>query len=249
MGRWGELRECGLLLGIWLAPAAFLLIVQPKAWLNRKGIVRAGAVVAAVAVSILGADLYVGREADAEDALVPEMEDLTAHATGNVYVNDLPMLYQRQVKGVRLPATRDSGFEVEDNVSIVFNEYVERRELLEYGFQVARLEDGHLVYTNDEALVDHLKARGTEVYRYYPFGHEADLEYLAELNGLTLTEDGHTGRGRAREAADDRPGCHPFSGRLHRVLRAAHPFGGLYGGSAGDPGLPGGADLVRWSNT
>lgn len=189
-GLWGELRECALLLLIWLVPAAFILIVQPKRWLNRRGAILLGAVVALAGVTALGVNLYVGHCTDAEDPLAPELEELVAHATGPVYVNDLPLLYHRQVKGVELPSTRDSGFEVQQNVTIVFDERAERRELLEYGFQLARLEDGHLVYTNDAAVVDHLKARGAEVYRYYPFGREADLEALAEQNDLTLTEDG-----------------------------------------------------------
>lgn len=189
-GLWGELRECALLLAIWLLPAAFVLLVQPKRWMNRRGAILAGAVVALAGACVLATNLAVAHRAGAEDALVPELEDLAAHATGPLYVNDLPLLYHRQVKGVGLPATRDSGFEVQENVSVVFGERADRRELLEYGFQVARLEDGHLLYTNDAALIDHLRARGAKLYRYYPFGTLADLEALAELNGREMTQDG-----------------------------------------------------------
>ncbi len=187
---WGELKECVALLALWLLPAACLLIVpNPKRW-NRRGTALAGSTAALIAACALGAGLYIGRGADAEDALVPELEALVEHTDGAVYVNDLPLLYHRMVKGVGLPTTRESGFEVQDNVSIVFEDHVERRELMEYGFQVAQLADGHLVYTNDDAVVDYLKGRGTEVYRYYPFGTLVDLEALAEVNNLDVTEEG-----------------------------------------------------------
>ena len=188
---WGELRECTALLLIWLMPAACVLIAPaPKRWLCRQTAALAGAVVAVIAMGAVAATLYVDRQAKAEDALVPELEALAEHARGNVYTNDLPLLYHRRVKGVDLPTTRDSGFEVEENVSIVFGDKEERRELMEYGFQVARLNDGHILYTNDDVVVGFLKERGTEVYRYYPFGTEVDLEALADLNNLTWTEDG-----------------------------------------------------------
>ena len=107
-----------------------------------------------------------------------------------MYVNDLPLLYHRQVKGVDLPATRDSGYEVCKNASVVFEAGAECRELLDHGFQMAQLDDGHLLCTNDEGVVDALSARGTAFYPYNPFGREADLEPLAELNELELTDDG-----------------------------------------------------------
>ena len=192
LGVWGELRECALLLAAWLAPAALVLFIQPKAWMNRRGAILTGAVAMAIIAAILGTDLYVDHRADSADALLDELETIAESATGPVYVNDLPLLYHRQVKGVDLTTTWDSGYEVLENASIVFEEETGSRELelIEAGFQVTELEDGHVLYTDDEAVIDALSARGTRFYRYYAFGHKADLEWLAELNGLTLTEDG-----------------------------------------------------------
>ena len=190
LGVWGELRECLLLLAIWMAPAALIMLVQPKRWLNRKGAILAGAAVAAIVAVALGSSFYIDRRADAEDALRPELEAIAEGASGKVYVNDLPLLYHRQVKGVDLPATRDSGYEVCKNASVVFEAGAECRELLDHGFQMAQLDDGHLLCTNDEGVVDALSARGTAFYPYNPFGREADLEPLAELNELELTDDG-----------------------------------------------------------
>ena len=190
MGLWGELRECALLLAIWLAPAALVLLVRlPK----RPGcghVVAAGAALAAVVVLAFGSSLFINSRADARDVPAEDLEAAVQASRGRVYANDLPLIYSRKVKGVTLPATRDSGYEVFENTSVVFAEEKESRELMEAGFQVARLGDDHLLYTNDEAVVDALTARGTRFYRYYPFGREADLEWLAELNSLALTDDG-----------------------------------------------------------
>lgn len=190
LGLWGELRECALLLVIWLAPAALILLVQPIKRLPRKHAILAGAVTVALIAVALGSNLYIDRRAESEPALLSDLEAVTEASQGRVYVNDLPLYYHQRVEGVGLPATRDSGYEVFDNVSVVFEARTERRELMEAGFQVAQLSDERLLYTNDDAVVEALSARGKRFYRYYPFGHEADLEWLAELNNLTLTDDG-----------------------------------------------------------
>lgn len=189
-GLWGELRECALLLIVWLVPAALMLLIQPRAWLNRRGAIGAGIVAAAIAAAVFGGNLYADRRADASDPLAAELEAIVQAARGPVYANDLPLLYHRQVKGVGLTTTRDSGFELKENASIVFEAGNERRELLEKGFQAAALSDGHLLYTNDAAVIDALSGEGARFYRYYAFGHAMDMEWLAELNGLTLTEGG-----------------------------------------------------------
>ncbi len=189
-GLWGELRECALLLIAWLIPAALALLIQPGAWMNRRGAIGAGIVAAAIAAAVFGGNLYADRCADASDARASELEAVVRAADGPVYANDLPLLYHRQVKGVGLTTTRDSGFELKEKASIVFEAGNERRELFEKGFQAAELEDGSLLYTNDAAVIDALSGEGARFYRYYAFGHAMDLEWLAELNGLTLTEEG-----------------------------------------------------------
>lgn len=190
LGLWGELRECLLLLALWLIPAALLLLARPAKRLTRRHAILTGAAAAVIAAIVLGSNLYIDRRAKAEQALLPELEAVVEASQGKVFVNDLPLLWHRQVKGVGLPATWDSGYEVYENVSVVFGEKKECRDLMESGFQVARLGDGHLLYTNDDAVVDALTARGEQFYRYYPFGREVDLKWLAELNYLTLTDDG-----------------------------------------------------------
>lgn len=190
LGLWGELREAALLLAIYMVPAALALLVRPKRRPNHKTAIAAGAVAAALAVAVVGSVFYIDRHADAGDDLATELETIAQSATGDVYVNDLPMLYARRVKGVDLPTTRASGFEACGTVSIVFGPETECRELIDSGFRTAELSDGHLLYTNDEGVIEALSAAGTQFYRYYAFGHEMDLEWLAELNGLTLTEDG-----------------------------------------------------------
>ena len=189
-GLWGELRECALLLIVWLVPAALILLLQPAAWLNRRGAIGAGIAAAVVAAAVFGGNLFVDRHADADDALAAELETIVQVADGPVYANDLPLLYHRQVKGVGLNTTRDSGFELKKNASIIFSAGNERRELLEKGFQMTAFPDGRLLYTNDAKVIDALSGGGAQFYRYYAFGHAMDMEWLAELNGLTLTDGG-----------------------------------------------------------
>ncbi len=189
LGLWGELRECVLLLAAWMLPTA-LLLLWPARRLNRRNAAALGATAAVIAAIVCAGSLYIDRHAGAEDALAAELNELTQCATGSVYVNDMPLKYRRLAKGLALPATRDSGYEVEENATVVFEAGAERRELMEYGFQVARLQDGHLVYTTDPAVIARLAERGTAVYRYYPFGREVDLASLAELNALQVTDEG-----------------------------------------------------------
>ena len=190
LGVWGELRECMLLLAIWMLTTALLLFIQPKEWLNRKGAIRTGAALAVIVAAAFGSTLYIDHCADAEDTLLPQLEMITRSAAGKVYVDELPLLYHRQIEGIDLPTTWETGYEVCPDVTVVFQAGAERRELLEHGFQVAQLEDGHLLYSNDSSVIDALSAQGVQFCHYYPFGHEVDLVWLAELNELTMTDDG-----------------------------------------------------------
>lgn len=189
-GAWGELRECAALLLVYLLPAAAILLAQPGSWTRGGWIVRVAALAACVALACVGGLWKLDRSAALAEPLVPEVQAVAECASGRVYVNDLPMLYHRQVKGVALPATKDSGFDACGCASVVFPEGGENPELLEAGFSLAKLADGALLYTNDPAVLSALGERGTTFYRYYPFGTEVDLAQLAEANGLSMPRDG-----------------------------------------------------------
>ena len=189
-GVWGELRECAVLLLVYLMPAAALLLARPERWTRAGWIVRAAALAACIALACVGGLWKLNRSAVRVEPLASDLKAVAESASGRVYVNDLPMLYARQVPGVDLPATKDSGFDVLERASVLFPEGGENPELLEAGFSLAPLTDGALLYTNDPAVLSALGERGTAFHRCYPFGTEVDLAQLAEVNGLELTGDG-----------------------------------------------------------
>ena len=189
-GLWGNKIECFLLLGLYMAPAAFVLLCAPKRWLGRRGVLLAGAIAAAAcAAFFVGRAQLDGFDA-AQDPLMPALEELAQAASGKVYVDELPLLYRRRVPGVSLTSTRAMGYEIEKNASVVLPRGTDRKEMFDAGFEVAELTEDWLLYTNDAAVIDALSARGVAFNRYYPFEKPVDLNWLGFRNQLTVPEDG-----------------------------------------------------------
>ena len=191
MGIVGHGWEAAALLAAYFAGGFVALFFDPGRWLRGWGVALSLAGVAAVATLAVLIQASIGRMTPgASEALVEALKPLTEAAVGRVYVNDAPSVYRRLNGAVSRSTTRDSGFDAGGDVSIVYRAGSIRPELLENGFEVAKLTDGYLVYSNDAGVISELSAEGIVFYRYYPFDQEVDLKALARKSKLKRSAAG-----------------------------------------------------------
>ena len=186
-GRW----EAALLFGTWCA-GAFGGLAWPS---SAKKIRRIEIFTVCVSLSWLilvcvFTQTLLRRAPLPDEAVTELLTDVTDAAQGPVFSAASPSLFHRVASKVSLSATGTSGFEGYRDATILYSEDSDREELFEHGFQVSRVTEGYLLYSNDAAVIDSLSQKGYRFYRYYPFTKQVDMALLAEQNGVTLNEDG-----------------------------------------------------------
>ena len=122
-----------------------------------------------------------------ETEMLSEISKITK---GNIYTDSLSVLFKQAVPDIKYTVAKGNGFRTQKNATILEPMGRELTALFNAGYQVAKLSDNYLVYSDDEDVTGKLSQEGYKFYRFYAFPRECDLQYLAELNDLKLTKDG-----------------------------------------------------------
>lgn len=107
-----------------------------------------------------------------------------------IYVDDVPALYQRHVKGVSNSIFTASGVAEKKNIIIVTDKSKDIFELTEAGFQFGELSEQEGIYTNNEKAIQALEQNGISMEKCYSVRKIVNLENMAVLNDLEMTESG-----------------------------------------------------------
>ena len=118
------------------------------------------------------------------------MEAITGAATGGVYVNGQPVVYNRRFGGVDTTALAGEDLARIDGATAVMDATPEYNVFFLRGWQFARISDAHAVYTSDPAVIDALAAAGYETTAYYATPTKLDMEAEAKRNRLTYDKHG-----------------------------------------------------------
>lgn len=109
---------------------------------------------------------------------------------GKIYADTFPSIYRRA--GIRLSRNIFSGESLcsESGVVLFTRKDSELRRLSEHNFYFGEFSDQSCVYTNHPRAVELLEQQGIVMTDYYRVKKQANLPYLAGLNGLSLSEQG-----------------------------------------------------------
>ena len=174
----------GLYFAGYLAGYLILLLLDKKAWfesgkLSRaQGFIKLIPVLACQVLVLVLINTGVGVILPGEVGEVTVFaKDLNDAAAGRkVYCNENAALMKKQIPSLAYTTTRDDGFAYAENVSVIMDKDKDIRSLTDRGFSVASLSDGHILYSNDEAVIDKLSEKGYVFQMYYGVGVQPATE-------------------------------------------------------------------------
>ena len=116
-----------------------------------------------------------------ESKILREIIDL---AEGNIYVNEIPDLYQRQFPELRRSIFYKDELARHYNITAVMDIDYDSACFINSGFLFAPISEKHAIYTNDKSLIDRLSEKGVHLTGYYNVKKNIDLRKMAWTNGV-----------------------------------------------------------------
>ncbi|WP_074649682.1 RHS repeat protein [[Clostridium] aminophilum] len=116
------------------------------------------------------------------DELEP-MKKVLEVSDGKVYSDVLPVLYRRAIPGMSGSAAKGNGYRFCRNASILEPMGKELTPLFQEGYQVTKISEDSILYSNDENVITKLTGEGYTFYRYYALAREY------EFNPIPLTDE------------------------------------------------------------
>lgn len=116
--------------------------------------------------------------------------EIAAVPGSKIYTNHDTALYHRRNSNVLFTAAKGRGFVGIDHASVLFEDGTDLNELFNAGYQVTRISNSSLLYSNDENVISELEDQGYTFYRYYAYPVYYKMDTAAQLNNLTRTESG-----------------------------------------------------------
>jgi hypothetical protein len=146
-----------------------------------------GATVKAESIIQHGIDAYSDTLAQEQNAI----EKLTGLEDIKICVQDMPEVYRRKfgnrIASAILPI---EAYSDRENIAVIMPLDAEEREFTMNGFYFGELSDAHGIYTNDEEAIEILQNSGITMSGIYSVVKNVDMAYMADMNGLEMTEDG-----------------------------------------------------------
>ena len=115
---------------------------------------------------------------------------MLASADGNVCAEDLPELVCSRFPGVSRSVWYGDDLARMKNASIVLSLREDRQTFADKGFLFTEISQDSAVYSNDAGVIAAMAEAGYQWTDYDAATREVDLQKLAELNGLELSEQG-----------------------------------------------------------
>lgn len=114
---------------------------------------------------------------------------LCTASQGNVYADVKPLVYHTLCPGVSLTSGRGETHVEEENATMIVDHILDMRKLYNAGFFSAEMSAEHILYSNDVSVKRKLEDLGYEVSYYYAYARPINMQTMAVLNDLELTED------------------------------------------------------------
>ena len=118
------------------------------------------------------------------------LELVIATASGKIYADKIPEIYIRNIKGMDRSYFNGEDFARFTDVTVITDASWDSQCLTENGFLYLQISDKDAIYTNDNSVITALNEEGYTPEKINTFEHMVNLQEMAELNDLTLLDDG-----------------------------------------------------------
>jgi hypothetical protein len=108
----------------------------------------------------------------------------------SVFVDDVPLLYKKNVQGITSHYIMGNGLSKKKGVVLIANSQTDLYRLIENGFYYGEISDYEGIYTNSEEAVEIIKNCGVAMNNYYSTIKHVDFVKDAKISSLALEENG-----------------------------------------------------------
>lgn len=110
--------------------------------------------------------------------------------SGKLYVDDVPEVYKKKFTHISNRILPIELCAYEENATIINPVEDELQALIEAGYYFGELSQTHGIYTNNERVAETLEKDGIQMSKCYSVRKDVDLQFMADLNDMTLQDDG-----------------------------------------------------------
>lgn len=107
-----------------------------------------------------------------------------------VYVDDVPEVYKKKFAHISNRILPIELCAYEENATIINPIEDELQALIEAGYYFGELSQTHGIYTSNERVAETLEKDGIQMSKCYSVRKDVDLQLMADLNDITLQDDG-----------------------------------------------------------
>lgn len=178
---WVDELETLLLFGVWVLLSVLLIGL----WNRSKKTITISVLIGILCLgATVGVVSFAGQRyvADKDMQVLKILEELP----GNIYVEDISVVLKKQYPNVVYTTGNYQSFQDEDNCIILMPHEVDAQNLFDRGYQMIPLGKDYSLYSNDNNVLDYLKWKGYELYRYYPYTREVVKNGQIINNGQLL---------------------------------------------------------------
>ena len=114
---------------------------------------------------------------------------ITGSASGKVYVDSFPCMYQKEVEGISNSLLLGDELARFYNTSVITDVKHDSNCFINSGFLFTPISRRYGLYTNDSNVISAMKDHGYHLTGYYNVKKTINLKSLARINQLTYTEE------------------------------------------------------------
>lgn len=118
-----------------------------------------------------------------------QLDKIVEVKKGKLYVEDTPVFYHHFYPTVRYAVGKAESFASKKNATILMPCQKNVQELFDNDYVATRISKQHILYSNDESVIESLKEEGYVFYHYYAYESLVNLKEQAALNNLKLNKE------------------------------------------------------------
>ncbi|SFP38113.1 O-antigen ligase [Butyrivibrio proteoclasticus] len=144
---------------------------------------------------------------------IPILEQIVDNTTGSIYSDKMPLFYNSMVKNIRLSYLHANELAYKNNITVLTNVGDNRLDYFSNGFLYMPISESSAIYTNDAEVINYLENNGYHLYGFHNFANKVDMQYIASVNGLNMTNKGGVSLAAKNETLEKGPYLNLDSGK------------------------------------
>lgn len=120
----------------------------------------------------------------------PVVKLILENDNAKLYVDNVPEIFDRRFGGISNSFFSGDELARYDDISIIMRANYESACFLRKGFLYCQISPEYAIYTNDNKVISRLSESGYHLTGYFSKKRKVNLKKMAELNDLSLSDDG-----------------------------------------------------------